>query len=45
MSNDDRSRRGFLKGAGHRGGGLLGESVLADTAAAQAQNGKRLRRP
>ena len=38
MSDDDRSRRGFLKGAGIVAGGLLGESVLAD-AAAQAQNG------
>ena len=37
MSNDDRSRRGFLKGAGLVAGGLIGESVLADTAAAQAQ--------
>ena len=39
MSNDDRSRRGFLKGAGIVAGGLLGESALADAAAAQAQNG------
>ena len=38
MSDDDRSRRGFLKGAGIVAGGLLGESVLAD-AATQAQNG------
>ena len=38
MSDDDRSRRGFLKGAGLVVGGLLGESVLAD-GAAQAQNG------
>ena len=37
MSNNDRSRRGFLKGAGLVAGGLLGESVLADSAAAQAQ--------
>jgi len=37
MSNDDRSRRGFLKGAGIVASGLLGESMLADTAAAQAQ--------
>jgi 2-methylisocitrate lyase-like PEP mutase family enzyme len=36
MSNEDQSRRGFLKGAGIMAGGLLGESVLPDAAAAQA---------
>ena len=36
MSNEDHSRRGFLKGAGLIAGGFLGESVLPDAAAAQS---------
>ena len=36
MSNEERSRRGFLKGAGLIAGGFLGESVLPDAAAAQS---------
>ena len=36
MSNEEQSRRGFLKGAGLIAGGFLGESVLPDAAAAQS---------
>jgi methylisocitrate lyase len=38
MSNEDQSRRGFLKGAGIVAGGLIGESVLPEAAAAQTQS-------
>ena len=37
MSNEEQSRRGFLKGAGLVAGGILGGTVLPDVAAAQAQ--------
>ena len=37
MSNEEQSRRGFLKGAGLAAGGILGTSILPDVAAAQAQ--------
>ncbi len=37
MSNDEQSRRGFLTRAGLVAGGILGESVMPDVAAVQAQ--------
>jgi len=37
MSNEEQSRRGFLKEAGLVAGGLLGATVRPDVAAAQAQ--------
>lgn len=35
MSRDQRSRRGFLKRAGAAAGGILGSTIVPDTAAAQ----------
>ena len=37
MSNEEQSRRGFLKGAGLVAGGILGGTVLPDVDAAQVQ--------